>query len=63
MFKKYCHNLTGVGERERLCDFIERYTAFSRKVVGKSARDHPERYFRLFCFPSSSSRKFERVAR
>ena len=39
------------------------YTAISRKVVGKSARDHPERYFGWFCIHSSFSRKFERVAR
>ena len=39
------------------------YTAISRKAVGKSARDHPERYFGWFCVHSSSSRKFERVAR
>ena len=39
------------------------YTAISRKVVGKSARDHPERYLGWFCVHSSSSRKFERVAR
>ena len=38
------------------------YTAISRKVVGKSARDNPERHCRWFllhCF----SRKFERMAR
>ena len=38
------------------------YTAISRKVVGKSARDNPERYYgwlRVHC----SSKKFERVAR
>ena len=39
------------------------YIAISRKVVGKSARDHPERYCGWFCVHSSSSRKFERVAR
>ena len=38
------------------------YTAISRKVVGKSARDNPERHcgwFLVHCF----SRKFERMAR
>ena len=38
------------------------YTAISRKVVGKSARDNPERYcgwFWVHCF----SKKFERMAR
>ena len=38
------------------------YTAISRKVVGKSARDNPERYYgwlRVHC----SSKKFERAAR
>ena len=38
------------------------YTAISRKVVGKRARDNPERYcgwFWVFC----SSKKFERMAR
>ena len=39
-----------------------RYAAISRKVVGKSVRDHPERYFGWFSVHSSSSRKFERVA-
>ena len=37
------------------------YTAISRKVVGKSARDNPERYcgwFLVHC----SSKKFERMA-
>ena len=36
------------------------YTAVSRKVVGKSARDNPERYcgwFLIHC----SSKKFERM--
>ena len=39
-----------------------RYTAVSRKVVGKSARDNPERYcgwFWVLC----STKKFERMAR
>ena len=38
------------------------YTAFSRKVVGKSARDNPERYCGwvfIHCF----SKKFERMTR
>ena len=38
------------------------YTAVSRKVVGKSARDNPERYcgwFLVHCF----SKKFQRMAR
>ena len=38
------------------------YTAISRKVVGKSARDNPERYcgwFLVHCF----SKKFQRMAR
>ena len=38
-------------------------TAISGKVVGKSARDHPERYCGWFCVHPGSSRKFERVAR
>ena len=42
---------------------IQTYTAISGKVVGKSARDHPERYCGWFCVHPSSSRKFERVAR
>ena len=39
-----------------------KYTAVSRKVVGKSARDNPERYcgwFLVHCF----SNKFQRMAR
>ena len=38
------------------------YTAISRKVVGKSTRDNPERYcawFLIHCF----SKKFERMTR
>ena len=38
------------------------YTAISRKVVGKSARDNPERYFGWF-WVHCSSKKFERMAR
>ena len=38
------------------------YTAISRKVVGKSARDNPERYCGWF-WVHSSSKKFERIAR
>ena len=38
------------------------YTAVSRKVVGKSARDNPERYCGWFCLPCSP-KKFERMAR
>ena len=37
-------------------------TAISRKVVGKSARDNPERYCGWFCVHCSSE-KFERMAR
>ena len=42
------------------CNVLLLYTANSRKVVGKSARDNPERYcgwFRVYC----SSKKFERM--
>ena len=38
------------------------YTAVSRKVVGKGARDNPERYCGWFCLPCSP-KKFERMAR
>ena len=38
------------------------YTAVSRKVVGKSTRDNPERYCGWFCLPCSP-KKFERMAR
>ena len=38
------------------------YTAISRKVVGKSARDNPERYCGWF-WVRCSSKKFERMAR
>ena len=38
------------------------YTVVSRKVVGKSARDNPERYCGWFCLPCSP-KKFERMAR
>ena len=38
------------------------YTAISRKSVGKSARDNPERYCGCFLV-HCSSKKFERMAR
>ena len=38
------------------------YTAILRKVVGKSARNNPERYCRWF-WVHCSSKKFERMAR
>ena len=38
----------------------EKYTAISRKVVGKSARDNPERHCGWFWIHSSSE-KFERI--
>ena len=38
------------------------YTAISRKVVRKSARDNPERYCGCFWF-HCSSKKFQRMAR
>ena len=37
------------------------YTAVSTKVVGKSARDNPERYCGWFCLPCSP-KKIERMA-
>ena len=42
--------------------FVAMYTAVSRKVVGKSARDNPESYCGWFCLPCSP-KKFERMAR
>ena len=39
------------------------YTAISRKVVGKSARDNPERYCGWFWVHRSSKKKIERIAR
>ena len=43
-------------------DFVLLYTAVSRKVVGRSARDNPERYCGWSCLPCSP-KKFERMAR
>ena len=40
----------------------DQYTAISRKVVGKSARDNPERYVGGFLKVHCSSKKFERMA-
>ena len=48
--------------KSRDCRFYAVYTAISRKVVAKSARDNPERYcgwFLVHCF----SKKFQRMAR
>ena len=43
-------------------DFLNTFTAISRKVVGKSARDNPEMYCGWF-WVHCSSEKFERMAR
>ena len=43
-------------------DYADMYTAISRKVVGKSARDNPERYCGWF-WARCSSKKFERMPR
>ena len=40
---------------------IRKYTSISRKVVGKSARDNPERYCGWF-WVRCSSKKFERMS-
>ena len=56
-------HMMAAGYDSTLIITFQTYTAISRKVVGKSARDNPERYFGWFCVHSSSSRKFERVAR
>ena len=40
--------------------YKRRYTAMSRKVVGKSARDNPERHCGWFWIHCSSE-KFERI--
>ena len=56
-------HMMAAGYDSSLIITFQTYTAISRKVVGKSARNHPERYFGWFCVHSSSSRKFERVAR
>ena len=47
-------------KESRLIDTHE-YTSVSRKVVGKSSRDNPERYCGWFCLPCSP-KKFERMA-
>ena len=45
-----------------MTEYIEGYTAISRKVVGKSARDNPERYCG-WLWGYCSSKKFERMVR
>ena len=52
--------LTTRSDNETLRHMLD--TAVSRKVVGKSARDNPERYCGCFCLPCSP-KKFERMAR
>ena len=42
-------------------DFLNTFTAISRKVVGKNARDNPERYCGWF-WVHCSSKKLERMA-
>ena len=44
-----------------LCEVFLQYTAISRKVVGRSAHDSPERYCGWF-WVHCSSKKFERIA-
>ena len=51
--------LTTRSDNETLRHMLD--TAVSRKVVGKSARDNPERCCGWFCLPCS--KKFERMAR
>ena len=51
------------GEYTKVVPFLSKlYTASSRKVVGKSARDHPERYCGWFSVPCFQN-KFQRMAR
>ena len=47
---------------QRCVRFIYSYLAISRKVVGKSARDNPERHCGWFCVLFFST-KFERIGR
>ena len=64
--KTYAIFMVTVPISPRNCSISEQIVAFYsyfEKGFGKSVRDHPERYFRWFCVHSSSSRKFERVAR
>ena len=57
-----CLCLRGIIRTDQLKPNSMIYTAVSRKVVGKSARDNPERHcgwFLVHCF----SKKFQRMAR
>ena len=60
---KGCWSLDQVSMRISMGDWssqLESYTAITRKVVGKSARDNPERYCDCF-WVHCSSKKFERM--
>ena len=60
--EKFCLRVNLSQSKSRDCGFYAVYTAISRKVVAKSARDNPERYcgwFLVHCF----SNKFQRMAR
>ena len=62
---KGCWSIDQVSMRISMGDWssqLESYTAITRKVVGKSARDNPERYCDCFWVHCSST-KFERMAR
>ena len=62
---KGCWSLDQVSMRISMGDWssqLESYTAITRKVVGKSARDNPKRYCDCF-WVHCSSKKFERMAR
>ena len=59
--KSHLKNENLILHQEPLGAVLQLYTAVSRKVVGKSARNNPERYcgwFLIHCF----SKKFQRMA-
>jgi len=59
---KFCSFKYRSYTKQNMTKSSELYTATSRKVVGKSARDNPERYCGWF-WVRCSSQKFERMTR
>ena len=61
--EKFCLRVNLSQSKSRDCGFYAVYTAISRKVVAKSARDNPERYcgwFLVHCFFKEISKNGKR---
>ena len=59
--KRFGNSSVPISQNEEPFRTEHLYTAISRKIVGKSARDNPERYCGWFSV-QCSSKQFERMA-